>query len=135
MGDTLVPLMNLFPHLCEDKIDETEAEFRKIRFQTYIDIPKNIECFWSKMFELKNMLDEFMFLNLKVFVGVLLSLPHSSAVAERVFSQLNNIKTKNKNSLKTSTINAILMAKHIVLTCLSFYEWKPPNELIFKYKL
>ena len=40
-----------------------------------------------------------------------LSLPHSNAEVERLFSQLNIVKSKLRNRLKTDTVNAILAVK------------------------
>ena len=41
----------------------------------------------------------------------LLSIPHSSAEVERKFSQLKLVKTPYRSSIKTETLEAILMAK------------------------
>lgn len=50
------------------------------------------------MFALKNALDEDMFPNFSLFIG--LALPQSSATAQRFFfSQLNLIKSKQRNKL------------------------------------
>ncbi len=54
----------------------------------------------------------------------LLSLPHFSASAERLFSVLNNIKVKNRSSLKTSTINALLNTKGLLVDA-DCTKWDP----------
>ena len=41
----------------------------------------------------------------------LLSLPHSNADVERVFSHVTNIKTKMRNSMKTTTLEALIVTK------------------------
>ena len=41
----------------------------------------------------------------------LLALPHSNADVERVFSQVFLIKTKHRNRLKTSTLDALLVTR------------------------
>ena len=41
----------------------------------------------------------------------LMSLPHSSACVERIFSQVNLMKTKTRNSLNTETLIGMLHAK------------------------
>lgn len=43
-----------------------------------------------------------------------LSLPHSNAECERVFSNVNNIKTKLRNRFITSTTNGLLLAKQCI---------------------
>ena len=54
-------------------------------------------------------------------VKSVLSLPHSNAEVERLFSQVTLIKTRQRNKLKTKTLDALLMAKHgLPSTCFSF---------------
>lgn len=52
-----------------------------------------------------------MFPNLSHLVSGLLCLPHSSATAERVFSAVNNLKTKQRNRLSTKTLVGFLHSK------------------------
>lgn len=134
LGDSLVPLFNLFPEICEGKIEEVEMEWRGMIRQKFIPKTLNLQDFWGNLFQLKNSLDELMYPNLKLFVGSLLSLPHSSAAAERIFSDLNNIKNKNRNSLKTKTINALLITKQIVNN-ISLNDWTPSKNILKKYNL
>lgn len=42
---------------------------------------------------------------------IILSLPHSNANCERVFSSVNCLKTKLRSRLNTTTINGVLHAK------------------------
>ena len=49
------------------------------------------------------------------FFLTLCSLPHSSAGAERQFSILSVIKTKNRNKLNISTVSALMKTKQLVL--------------------
>lgn len=51
------------------------------------------------------------FANLSKFVLDFISLPHSNADSERVFSQVNLIKTKSPNKMGVSTVNAVVLAK------------------------
>lgn len=48
------------------------------------------------------------------FALATLSLPHSNADCERIFSNVNAIKTKYRNKLVTETINGTLLAKQCV---------------------
>ncbi|KAJ8917916.1 hypothetical protein NQ315_002609 [Exocentrus adspersus] len=62
------------------------------------------------------------------------SLPHSSATAERVFSQLNLMKTKVRNSLLVDTCDGILHSKDLLDKNQCFF-WKPSDNLIkMKFK-
>jgi hypothetical protein len=58
-------------------------------------------------------------------------LPHSSACVERIFSQINCVKTKITNSLKVETVKDRLLAKQSITrnnaTCTS---WQPQNPLV-----
>ena len=59
-------------------------------------------------------------------------LPHSSAAAERIFSQINRMKTTSTNSLEPETVKNRLLAKQSInktnkQTCCC---WKPNQKLI-----
>lgn len=63
----------------------------------------------------------------------LLILPHSSVDCERIFSQVNLIKTKIRNSLSNESINGTLLAKqHIVNEAGSCANFKLNNEIMAK---
>ena len=44
-----------------------------------------------------------------------LVLPHSPACVERIFSQLNLVKTKQRNCLKNQNVTGRLLAKQLLL--------------------
>ncbi|CAH1107387.1 unnamed protein product [Psylliodes chrysocephalus] len=85
-----------FPTLVKD-IQALDNERRLLadceELKTFEDL--EVEQFWYKIFELKNSINELMFPNLSMLVKGLMCLPHSSAAAERQFSQYNLIKKKN----------------------------------------
>lgn len=85
-----------------------------------------------RAFELKNGLNEQMFPLPKLFVAPLLALPHSSATAERTFSDLNLIKSKIRNKLHTATIDSIMTAKEM-LNQTTADQFIPFNELLKQY--
>ena len=64
----------------------------------------HIDKFWGKI-------DEVKFPTVLLFIKSLLALPHSNADVERVFSQVALIKTKHRNKLKTSTLDALLVTR------------------------
>ena len=105
-------------------MDEIEEEWRYVIHKKDITDEKSIDLFWGNIFKIKSGMDLFMFPKLKIFICALLILPHSSAAAERIFSDLNNIKTKNRNCLKTTTINSLLIVKAMTKN-LSLFEWVP----------
>ncbi|KNC34557.1 hypothetical protein FF38_13866 [Lucilia cuprina] len=86
--------------------------------------------FWHTVYSYKNGVEESCFEELVDFVFNLLVLPHSSAAAERKFSQLNLIKTKYRNKLETQTINSIMQAKDLCKNDSNdlHYVWSPKGE-------
>lgn len=55
--------------------------------------------------------DTVMFPTLSMFVQKLMCLPHSSATVERVFSAINLIKRKERNKLKSETLEVYFTQK------------------------
>jgi len=87
----------------------------------------------SNIFSLKNAKSEQIFPKLCNFIGTIIAFPHSSATAERRFSDLNLIKDRKRNSLLSSTVESILMAKELVDNN-NCEQWIPSKDLIQKYK-
>lgn len=67
--------------------------------------------FWKKIFEIKRGNSSKTFPTLSKFIQNVITLPHSSANVERIFSQVNLNKTKIRNSLENDSIEGILYAK------------------------
>lgn len=134
LGPSLVPLMQAFPNLIENDelLEELESEWRMLILQECENKQEELEDFWQKIFLMKNALKEIMYPNIKKFISSVLSLPHSSASTERVFSQMKLIKTFTRNSLKVETVNSLLLTREIVPQT-GFNEWMPPKALIKKY--
>ena len=58
-------------------------------------------------------------------------LPHSSAYVERIFSQVNCVKTRFTNSLKAETVRDRILAKqHISRKNSNCTSWEPTKTLI-----
>lgn len=135
-GNTnIVDLLVAFPNICNNKSEQISSEFREIcnlpgSVKTDL-IALDVESFWFKLFKMKNAIDENCFQNICSFVFDILALPHSSACAERIFSDLNIIKTKNRNRLLPSTINSLLLGKEVSNNKQCF-EWTPSEFLINK---
>ena len=64
--------------------------------------------------EIKDGLGNPKFELLSDFKTNLTCLPNSSACVERIFSQVNNIKTRNTNSLKSQTVAVRILAKQAI---------------------
>lgn len=67
----------------------------------------NIEDFWHKVSSIKGPDDKYMFENIAKVAQLCLSLPHSNADVERLFSKVTNIKTYHRNKLRTETVAAL----------------------------
>lgn len=135
LSDSLIPLINLFPSLIEkNNIDELESQWHESLNQE--EVPKNLRLdeYWNKIFNLKNAVGDPMFPLLIKFIGPILALPHSSATVERVFSQLNLIKSKQRNALHTATVNAIMIGKGL-LDDIDAVQWNPSEQILSKYKI
>lgn len=64
--------------------------------------------FWRDMNEKANFQGRRTFPNACKLAELILSLPHSNADAERIFSILKDVKTAKRNRLSDETLNALL---------------------------
>lgn len=88
------------------------------------------------LFQLSQMKDsngDIKFHLLPRFMLQVLSLPHSNAECERKFSEINNIKTKQRNCLITNTIKGNMLAQQAIRrnseNCVKFI---PTNEITLR---
>ncbi|KAJ8914340.1 hypothetical protein NQ315_011328, partial [Exocentrus adspersus] len=119
-----------FPQLVDD-IEKLNSEWRLLADLNELKTmdKSDIEAFWSNIFSLKNQLNELMFPHLKKLMQGLLSLPHSSAAAERRFSQVTLLKTKLKNRLEIETLDTILHTKELINNQCC-HNWEPSSSLL-----
>ena len=89
-------------------------------------MPQNFWCTVSLTRQCDNTL---MFPNLAAFMQTLLSLPHSSASVERIFSAVNRMKTKARNKLSTETISGLLHTKQLLKGAFC-YDFNVTNSLL-----
>lgn len=116
---SLAPLLTRFPRI----VDETEMqaaddEYRELRNLNWIstaDVSDSVG-FWGKVLSTRRTSGEYAFPTLKRFIPTMLSLPHSSATVERVFSAVNLNKTKLRNRMSNSSLEGILAAKEYAET-------------------
>ena len=94
------------------EINELDREWRLLRNTVMeSDVTDDMTQFWFKVGMMKRGDDTAMFPLVSKLMKSLLCLPHSSAAVERVFSQVNLMKTKMRNQLNTSTLIGMLHAK------------------------
>jgi len=70
-------------------------------------ISLEIDNMWQKILNFEDNNEEKMFPNLDLLVEAVLSLFHSNAEAERIFSIVTDVKCKKRNRLANDTISAI----------------------------
>lgn len=135
---SLLPIMKVFQRFYEpDKRQLIDNEWRLLSnyvFQPEINLENDIDVFWDQLLKYRTEAGLLIFDNLAMFVLNILSLPHSNAGSERIFSKVNLIKTKVRNRLITKTINGTLLASEYVNkssseNCLTF---KPTKSMLTK---
>ncbi|KAL0849463.1 hypothetical protein ABMA28_013746 [Loxostege sticticalis] len=116
---SVVDLALFFPNIIDaENIQDLDTEWRHLRNNTELrstDSGENIEEFWKKIMTAINSGDgNLLYPVLTSFISALLSLPHSSASVERIFSAINLMKTKQRNKLCTETIAGLLHTKTLL---------------------
>ena len=79
-----------------------------------------LDVFWSQMAKVTTPMKVPRYNVLARFMLVLLTLPHSNASCERLFSMVRKIMTENRTSLANDTLDALLSCKVNGPDCLSF---------------
>ncbi|CAI6372540.1 unnamed protein product [Macrosiphum euphorbiae] len=99
--------------ICENQFQLIEDQWRQLPL---VNISKDIikdedpDKFWTYL----KHLESGQFSELASFCLSVMSLPHSNAQCERIFSKMNRIKTKSRNRLITSTVSATLMTSECI---------------------
>ena len=88
----------------------------------------DVDSFWGSVNKMMNTSGERRFPTVSKLMSSLLSLPHSNADVERIFSQVVLIKTKTRNCLKASTLDAIVMTKKS-LSGVNCVDFKPVVDM------
>ena len=130
----IIPLAVHFPHIVpENKLNELDDQWRAFCVSAK-DMGVSADCvpeYWHNLGSVMDGLDNLKFPWLSHFMSTMTVLPHSSASVERIFSQINRMKTKTTNSLKAETVDNRLFAKQSIFrknqSCCS---WEPNKKLI-----
>lgn len=102
-----------FPMLVNDP-NELDREWHLFISNINIDKEKSVLTFWKESFTILKGDDTLIYPEINNFVTGLLTLPHSSACVERVFSAVNLNKTKLRNRLSTETLCGLLLSKRLI---------------------
>lgn len=103
------------PHLRKLREEDTEQQYRKILHLSWAEesvfngeIPKDALSFWSGVLQYKNSAGNQPFKELGEYVMSCLTTPTSNAVVERLFSSVTCVKTKLRNRLSSTMLDAII---------------------------
>lgn len=107
--DNILPILELLQNDC-DKRSKVIAQYSNIHQTEWENVESTMK-FWSEVTKYSDSGGNNPFFELVEFALIILSLPWSNAEVERVFSQVNLVKTKTRNRLHDETLNAILAVR------------------------
>lgn len=108
-----------------DTIDKIVSQWRTIHLSSWDSTENTIE-FWSEVSNYTDSSGSNPFEELCKAALAALSLPHSNAEVERLFSQMSVVKSKLRNRMSLHTLNSILLVR---------YGLKPAGETCYQHKL
>lgn len=130
---SLLPLIKTVPRIVSPEQYQTiDNEWRTLPFfelPSDININENVDIFGAKLGRLDEGNQGLTFKHLAKFCLHVISLLHSNAECKRIFSKVNQIKTKFKNKMITETMNGLILAKQRVKNCVQ-YE---PSKIEYSY--
>jgi len=125
-----------FPQLIsEENLDKLDDEWRALQFANDtvkgLGVDMNPVQFWDALMSVKVGNGDLTYGTLGKFMCTLLALPHSSACVERIFSEVNMVKTPQTNRLHASTVaNRILSRQTISRQGAPCRTWQPPKVVV-----
>ncbi|MGH0137865.1 UNVERIFIED_CONTAM: hypothetical protein FKN15_067983 [Acipenser sinensis] len=113
-----------------EEINQIEIQWRNIHHIQWEHVD-NTEKFWCEVESYRNATGDKPFKELCNLALTILTLPHSNAQVERVFSQLNVVKTKLRNRLSLLTVNSILHIRYGLQTAgKKCYQYSLPSSML-----
>ena len=130
----VIRVASKFPNIITGtELNKLDDEWRELQFMDPSDLPefssrrKDVVTFWGNLGKMTDTSGESRFPTISKLSKSLLSLPHSNADVERIFSQVTLIKTKTRNKLKTETLDALILVKQgLPCNCI---EFKPDTAM------
>lgn len=121
-----------FPKL-NINMNNIDKEWRLLR-NSNINFSLGLMDFWKIVKTEKDGNNEERYPLMNILVSYILTLPHSSACVERLFSTININKTKIRNRLSTDTLTGILHSKNILNNQQkSCYNFNISSDMISKH--
>ncbi|XP_070141561.1 uncharacterized protein [Drosophila kikkawai] len=97
--------------LDSDTIEEILFQYNNVHLIRWTNVMETTS-FWAEVYNYVDAAGNKRFSAQASFVLSLFSLPWSNAEVERVFSQMNNVKTKLRNRMGVQTLNSILHIRY-----------------------
>lgn len=119
---SITPVMTFFKEQFKNiDLHSLDLEWRLLR-NTNVDISLEVEDFWASVKQIQNGNGSETFPLVNNLVFYILTLPHSTAADERIFSTVNLNKTNLRNRLSTDTLKGNLHSKNLLKdqSCFNF---------------
>lgn len=114
-----------------------DAQYQAINFQAWKTKDDcQAEQFWAEVLSDKDSSGEQCFKELALFALSLLAMPLSNADVERVFSQMNHVKSKLRNRMGQKTLSSILCVRYGLRTQgISCKDFVPSQEMLQRFNV
>ena len=127
-------------HLINEKVQEIDNQYRSILYVDWQEsgvfkdgILTDAVSFWSGVLDYRNLVGNSTYGDLAAYALSCLITPTSNAVVERIFSYVTGIKTKSRNKMTSSMLEAIVRIRtHLYFKekcCKNFVATKRMLEL------
>ena len=131
---SVIPLAAQFPTIVsEENLDRLSDQWRELAsYKNDLGhlVDEDPPAFWLGVQQVTDANNQNKFDVLADFMCSLVALPHSSACVERVFSQVNLVKTKQTNKLLCETVANRILAKQAVAKDGVCYKFNPRKTLV-----
>lgn len=93
-----------------EQIDKIDSQWRNLTVVRWQETTSTVK-FWAEVASYKDAIGVNSFHDLSELALNILSLPHSNAEVERLFSQINIVKSKLRNRLNSKSVSAIITVR------------------------
>lgn len=122
-------------------VDACEVEFRNLLVldKTFMTKLHNmpVEERWHEISRLKTFNDSCEFKHIARLAKLVLTLPHSNAESERIFSIVTDVKVKKRNRIGSETLNSVCMIRSMLQSnniCCYEYSFNPGHKKLWNSK-
>lgn len=96
--------------------------FSEDKTQTDLFLNLRVEEFWRQLGKIKTFNDELEYSNITLLARLCMTLPHSNAETERVFSVVSSVKTKNRNKMGNVALNGVSVVRFSSNNCCQSFK-------------